>query len=82
MSFYRFWPRQVGGVYANAWRLHGQGVADKAWGRSFMLVAHLGPAAACAALVALFGRDVQPALIGRQYVTERNSAPVQYNDIL
>ena len=28
------------------------------------------------------GRDVQPALIGRHYVTECDSAPVQYNDIV
>ena len=28
------------------------------------------------------GRDVQPALIGRHYVTERDSAPVQYNGIV
>ena len=29
------------------------------------------------------GRDAQPALvIGRHYVTERDSAPVQYNGIL
>ena len=29
------------------------------------------------------GRDVQPALvIGRHHVTERDSAPVQYNDIV
>ena len=28
------------------------------------------------------GRDVQPALIGRQYVTERDSAPVQYSGIV
>ena len=33
--------------------------------------------------VAPSGRDVQPALvIGRHYVTERDSAPVQYNDIV
>ena len=31
----------------------------------------------------LLGRDVQPALvIGRHYVTERDSAPVQYNGIV
>ena len=30
-----------------------------------------------------YGRDVQPALvIGRHYVTERDSAPVQYNGIV
>ena len=28
------------------------------------------------------GRNVQPALIGRHYVTERDSAPVQYNGIV
>ena len=28
------------------------------------------------------GRDVQPALIGRYYVTERDSAPVLYNGIV
>ena len=28
------------------------------------------------------GKDVQPALIGRHYVSERDSAPVQYNGIL
>ena len=29
------------------------------------------------------GRDAQPALvIGRHYITERDSAPVQYNGIL
>ena len=28
------------------------------------------------------GRDVQPALIGRHYVTERDSAPVQNNGIV
>ena len=31
---------------------------------------------------AMLGRDVQPALIGRHYVTECNSAPVQYNGIV
>ena len=31
----------------------------------------------------MLGRDVQPALvIGRLYVTERDSAPVQYNGIV
>ena len=30
----------------------------------------------------MLGRDVQPALvIGRHYISERDSAPVQYNDI-
>ena len=30
-----------------------------------------------------FGRDAQPALvIGRHYITERDSAPVQYNGIV
>ena len=27
-------------------------------------------------------RDAQPALIGRHYITERDSAPVQYNGIV
>ena len=30
----------------------------------------------------LDGRDAQPALIGRHYVTERDSAPVQYTGIV
>ena len=31
----------------------------------------------------LDGRDAQPALvIGRHYITERDGAPVQYNDIV
>ena len=30
----------------------------------------------------LDGRDAQPALIGRHYITERDSAPVQYNGIV
>ena len=30
----------------------------------------------------LHPRDVQPALIGRHYITERDSAPVQYNGIV
>ena len=34
------------------------------------------------AMFSLEGRDVQPALIGRHCVTKRDSAPVQYNDIL
>ena len=29
-----------------------------------------------------YGRDVQSALIGRQYVTECDGAPVQYNGIV
>ena len=28
------------------------------------------------------GRDVQPALIGQHYITERDSVPVQYNRIV
>ena len=28
------------------------------------------------------GKDAQPALIGRHYATERDSAPVQYNAIV
>ena len=36
-----------------------------------------------AALSPSAGRDVQPALvIGRHYMTERGSAPVQYSDIV
>ena len=31
---------------------------------------------------ALGGRDAQPALIGRHYITERDSVPVQYNGIV
>ena len=34
-------------------------------------------------VVDLVGREAQPALvIGRHYITERDSAPVQYNGVL
>ena len=32
--------------------------------------------------ILIYGRDVQPTLIGRHYVTERDSAPLQNNGIV
>ena len=41
------------------------------------------PHGMCPFYPSLVGRDAQPALvIGRQYITERDSAPVQYNGIV
>ena len=33
-------------------------------------------------IIPFAGRDVQPALIGRHYVTEHDIVPVQYNGIV
>ena len=39
--------------------------------------------APCTETITVTGRNVQPALaIGRHYMTERDSAPVQYNGVV